>query len=165
MKKILVIALICFVHNTYAQNTEQMRMAYYLNHKDSISALFIRLIFQAKNEDGEMLEGFAKRKLGKKYDEYFQLNSKNELDIDKIKSLIKKPKFYNLVIQVNRDFFKDKNFRKTFIRTWNNTHSIINELVCTKKEYDKLVENTLIKSELYFTLLVSPLIKMSFDIE
>lgn len=163
MKKILIITLLCIAYNSQAQDAEQFRMAYFLSHRDSISSLYIRLIFQVKNEDGETLEAFAKRKLGKRYEEHFMMTDKNQLDMVKIESLIKSPKFIVLLFKVKRAFFKEEKFRKSFIRNWNNTHTIINELVCTKKEYDKMVETTLISHKLYFTFLLFPLLAHSLS--
>jgi hypothetical protein len=167
MKKILILlaSLLCLTHNTQAQTTEQYRMAYYFAHKDSIASTYIRLMFQAKNEDGEMLETFAKRRLGKKYDELVNLTKDEKLDYDKAEKLIKSVKFIRLILGVNKQFFKDKRFRKSFARTWNNSHAVINELVCTKKEYKYMVEHTLADSKLYFTLIVFPFLLESFQVD
>jgi hypothetical protein len=167
MKKILIIlaSLLCLTHNTQAQTAEQYRIAYYLAHKDSITSTFIRLMFQAKNEDGETLEAFAKRKLGKKYEEFATLAQSEKLDHDKMEKLFKSPKFLRLIFGLYRQFFKDTHFRKSFARTWNNSHAVINELVCTKKEYKYKVEHTLADSKLYFTLIVFPFLLDSFQVD
>ena len=166
MKKILIlITLLCLIHKTQAQTTEQIRMAYYLIHKDSICPIFVKLIFQAKNKNGEILEEFAKRKLGKKYDEYFILVESKEPDMEKLKTLIQSPKFLRLLLGVNKQFFKDKYFRRSFTRTWNHTHSILNEIVCTRKEYELLFDKTLENNKYYFTLLMYPFIMQSFNID
>jgi hypothetical protein len=166
MKKILILLAILYLADyTQAQTAEQNRMAYYLAHRDSIASTFIRLMFQVKNEDGETLEAFAKRRLGKKYDELVDIAKDGKLDYDKAEKLFKSVKFLRLVLGVNKQFFKDKYFRKSFARTWNNSHAVINELVCTEKEYKYTVEHTLENNKLYFTLIVFPFLLETFQLD
>jgi hypothetical protein len=165
MKKILILlAILCLTHYTQAQTAEQNRMAYYLAHKDSISQEFIRRIFQVKNKDGEMLETFGKRQLRNQYNDYFFSGKNGKPDVEKLKIFVQTSKFSRISSRVKKQFLKDKYFRKSFISTWHNSHAVINEIVCSKKEYQYLVEKALDSKNLYFTHLMYPSIMEFFQV-
>ena len=142
-----------------------MRTAYYLANKDSLMPAYALMIFQAKNKDGDMIESYAKKKLGKKYEDYFLSGKDSTPNEDKLRSLAKSPKFISLVLKVNNRFLKNDYYRKNFIRYWNNSHNIFNEIICSKKEYKQLVEKTLEDNKFYFTLIMFPFILQSFKID
>ncbi len=164
MLRILILPLLFIVHTTYSQTVQQWHVANCLVNKDSMMPLMVLLIFKTKNDKGETLETFAQKKLGSQYVEYFIFDEKVEPDIYKYEDLMKNKKFLKFMSQVRTEFFRNERYRKSFIRIWNNNHLVINEVVCTKKEYEDLLVKTLFKKKLTFTLLMLPLIFREFNI-
>jgi hypothetical protein len=166
MKIILVSLILITMSNCMAaQNQEQLRMGYMLLNRDSISQIYMKFVFNVKNSEGETLEMYAKRKLGDKYDIYLPPQKWDIPDTEQLQAFMRSSKFKSIIKEVNKTFFKDRKYRTNFIRTWNNTHLILDEIVCSHKEYMELIEKTLMTNRLYFTLTILPQILNAFNIE
>jgi hypothetical protein len=166
MKIILVSLILIIMSNCMAaQNQEQLRMGYMLLNRDSISQIYMKFVFNVKNSEGETLEMYAKRKLGDKYDIYLPPQKWDIPDTEQLQAFMRSSKSKSMIKEVNKTFFKDRKYRTNFIRTWNNTHLILDEIVCSHKEYMELIEKTLMTNRLYFTLTILPQILNAFNIE
>lgn len=164
MKNILILSfLLSSFQNIQAQNMSPVQTAFYLTKKDSIMPIYILSIFKTKNKKGEILEDFAKKELGEKYDEIFG-KGKESFTMDNLEKWAGNNKIYRLILKIDKRFLKDKHYRQYFIRNWNNGHSILNEVVCTEKEYYDLLTSTLISNKYMFSMLMLPLISARFKL-
>ncbi len=167
MKKILILLFLAtLINGIKAQQNPSINstmIGYYLVHKDSICPILMANIFKIKNTKGETIEELAKRKLKKKYYEIFQPTDVQKLDMSKLDALGKSGKFMALMMDVKSEFIDDKKFKKQFIATWNNSHIVFNEVVCTKDEYNKLIDKSIEQSRMVFSFLMLPLIAEAYN--
>jgi hypothetical protein len=148
-----------------AQTFTSEQAVYYALNQDSLIKEYARYIFMVKNSKGESLESFGKKKMGKDYDKFLvpMFDTARRKDMSIFKLFVMSFRFKKLVEQVKKEFVEDKIYRNKLDRTWYHAHLIINEFICTKKDYNSFLESVLEKDKLYFTAFMLPVV-MNMDI-
>jgi hypothetical protein len=113
-----------------------------------------------KNGKGETLESFGKKTMGKNYDKLLVplFDTTRKKDLSLLKAFAFSMLFKKLKSQVQKEFADDMQYKKQLNKTWLNARSVLNELICTKKEYEKCLYDVMERDKLYFTFLMLPLV-------
>jgi hypothetical protein len=160
IKLILSVNLLLITTHLKAQTITTERAVYLALNRDSMITLYSRLIFTVKNGKGETLESFGKKTMGKNYDKLLvpMFDTARQKDLSLLKAFAFSMRFKKLKNQVQKEFADDMQYKKQLNKTWFNARSVLNELICTKKEYEKCLYDVLERDKLYFTFLMLPLV-------